>query len=70
MNRAECEQQIFEKAIEIKEIIENYKPGCGFFNLAIHDGCISFFNEHWVDGNDADKPIDFYKNLEEEEDEV
>ena len=76
MTRSECETKIAERLKEIKEIYEQYNPDGKYLSLCIIDGCIKFHNRYWKtdeyngieeDGEDINAPIDYHKNLREED---
>ena len=54
---------------EIAEILKEYNPDANYFTstIWIKDNCINGNNQHWPDGEDENKPIDFYGPIFEED---
>ncbi len=65
MDRKECETKIAKKLDEIKEIVLKYNPNNTYLTLTISDTSIMFNNDYW--GSSFDKPIDYIKFIEEDE---
>ena len=66
MDRKECEAKIAKKLDEIKEIVLKYNPSNTYLALTISDKSIMFNNDYWEDGDSVDKPIDYIKFIEED----
>ncbi len=66
MDRKECETKIAKKLDEIKEIILKYNPNNTYLALTISDESIMFNNDYWEDGSGVGKPIDYFKFIEED----
>ena len=68
MDRAECEERIYAKCLDILEIYKEFNPEAGFLNIGIQvDEYISFFNERWPGGKDEKYPLDCHYFLNEED---
>lgn len=68
MTREECEKAIVKKLEEISRIILEYNPDTNYLAACIQrkkgNWAIDFSNEYWEDGNDHDKPLNYYHNGE------
>lgn len=73
MDRNEAEARIAELLREIRGVVEEYGGTSGYLALTLHPRkqwdhpAISFNNEYWPDGDDADRPLNFFEFEEEEE---
>ena len=73
MDRNEAEARIARLLREIRGVVEEYGGTSGYLNLVLHPRkqwdcpAISFNNEYWPDGDDADRPLKFFEFDEEEE---
>lgn len=73
MDRKEAEARIAGLLREIHGVVEEYGGTSGYLSLTLYpkrDGsrlAIRFNNEYWPDGDDADRPLNFFEFEEEEE---
>lgn len=73
MDRNEAEARIAELLREIRGVVEEYGGTSGYLALALYprwDGSslsISFNNEYWPDGDDEDRPLNYFEFEEDEE---
>lgn len=73
MDRNEAEARIAELLREIRRVVEEYGGTSGYLSLVLHPRkqwdrlAISFNNEYWPDGDDADRPLNFFEFEEDEE---
>lgn len=73
MDRNEAEARIAGLLREIRGVVEEYGGTSGYLALALHPrkqwdhSAISFNNEYWPDGEDADRPLNYFEFEEDEE---
>lgn len=71
MEREEAEARIAGLLREVRGVVEEYGGTSGYLNLVLiprHDGyrpAISFNNQYWPGGEDADRPLNFFEFEEE-----
>lgn len=58
MKREECEKQIIDLMIKIRNVYKEYNPDGEYLNLAIMGDTLMANNMHYTD--DADHPLDIY----------
>ena len=75
MDRNEAEARIAGLLREIRGAVEEYGGTSGYLNLVLRPRkpwdrpAISFNNEYWPDGDDVDRPLNYFEFEEEEEEE-
>ena len=70
MNKVECEQQIKEKLLEIKDIYTQYNPKGDYLTLTVFDDSLHFWNKYYdEEGPDAENPINYWEFFGEEDNE-
>lgn len=73
VDRNEAEARIAELLREIQGVVEEYGGTSGYLALTLHPGkqwdhsAISFNNEYWPDGDDEDRPLNYFEFEEGEE---
>lgn len=73
MDRNEAEARIAELLREIRGVVEEYGGTSGYLALTLHPrkqwdhSAISFNNEYWPDGDDEDRPLNYFEFEEGEE---
>lgn len=58
MEREECEKQIIDLMIQIRDVYREYNADGEYLNLAIMGDALMANNMHYTD--DADHPLDIY----------
>lgn len=61
MKRKECEKQIRDLMIQIREVYRKYDPDGKYLSLAIMDNTLMANNMCYTD--DADHPVDIYYEI-------
>ena len=65
MDRAECEELLVRKVLEIRRIYKEYNPDGDYLTMHVSNIAISINNSHWIGGKDAGRPINVFELMED-----
>lgn len=67
MKREECEKQITDLMIQIRDVYKKYNPDGNYIGMFILEDTVHAYNAYCSNKDDADHPLDMYYDIEPRE---